>query len=278
MKLKTRLIGILLTLSIVAGCACIGGISATADSETRFTVKAPDGEPTVLTVSAPTTVKVGESFEVTLKWSDYEFIKGDYPGYPSCFSADFAFDTRYVTFKTPCDTCVTIEEATIPWIDVNDFGGGNDLGGIEATDKSVPNMQSVCLGYASIDEDDGVKETYTVKVKFVAVYPGKVTFDWNFAEFADMSFEHYSKFELSGRTFDILVEEGNGESDGLGDVNGDGNVDSLDAALVLKYDVKLVSFDESQKNTGDVNGDGGTNSLDAALILRYDANIIDRFR
>lgn len=277
MKLN-RLIGILLTLSIMASCVCVSRISATADGETTFTVKAPDGEPTVLTVSAPTTVKVGDSFEITLKWSDYAFIKGDYPGYPSCFVADFSFDTRYVTFKTPCDTCVTLEEATIPWIDACNYGGGNDLGGVEATDKSKPNMQNVSLSLVSADEDDGVKKTYTVKIKYKAVYAGVATFQWNFAEFADLCFEHYSVFDLSDRSFDIIVEDGNGESDGLGDVNGDGYVDSLDAALVLKYDVKLVSFDESQISAGDVNGDGGANSLDAALILRYDANLINSFR
>jgi len=122
MKLN-RLIGILLTLSIMASCVCVSRISATADGETTFTVKAPDGEPTVLTVSAPTTVKVGDSFEITLKWSDYAFIKGDYPGYPSCFVADFSFDTRYVTFKTNHFSVYVLVETEIKLI----YGPGDFL-------------------------------------------------------------------------------------------------------------------------------------------------------
>jgi len=59
----------------------------------------------------------------------------------------------------------------------------------------------------------------------------------------------------------------------LGDVNGDGNVDNLDAAWVLQYDAKLRPSIEN----GDVNGDGTVNSVDAALILKYDAGLISGF-
>lgn len=56
-----------------------------------------------------------------------------------------------------------------------------------------------------------------------------------------------------------------------GDVNGDGNVDSLDAAQILKYDAGII---DSITNA-DVNGDGVVNSLDAAMILKYDAGLIE---
>lgn len=60
----------------------------------------------------------------------------------------------------------------------------------------------------------------------------------------------------------------------LGDVNGDGSVDNLDAAYVLKYSANIVTFNEAQKIAADVNGDGKVNSLDAAAILKYDAGLI----
>ena len=63
----------------------------------------------------------------------------------------------------------------------------------------------------------------------------------------------------------------------LGDVNFDGNINSLDAAYVLKYDAFMLTFDDAQLLVGDVNGDNTVNSLDAAQILKYDAMIIDRF-
>ncbi len=56
----------------------------------------------------------------------------------------------------------------------------------------------------------------------------------------------------------------------LGDVNGDGTVDAIDAALVLQF---VAAFFDSISN-GDVNEDGTTNSIDAALILQFTAALI----
>lgn len=61
----------------------------------------------------------------------------------------------------------------------------------------------------------------------------------------------------------------------LGDVNGDGCVDSDDAAMILKADVGLL--DEAYVSVGDVNGDGCVDSDDAALILKYDVGLISGF-
>lgn len=59
-----------------------------------------------------------------------------------------------------------------------------------------------------------------------------------------------------------------------GDINGDGAVNSLDAALILKFDAGLASISAEQYSVGDVNTDGNLNSLDAAAVLRYDAGLI----
>lgn len=61
----------------------------------------------------------------------------------------------------------------------------------------------------------------------------------------------------------------------LGDANGDGTINSIDAALILKYDSGAnVTLDEA---AADVNGDGAVNSIDAALILKYDSGAIEKF-
>ena len=61
----------------------------------------------------------------------------------------------------------------------------------------------------------------------------------------------------------------------LGDVNGDGQVNSSDASLVLQY---AASFPVSINTVaGDVNGDGNVNSSDASLILQYAAQLIPSF-
>lgn len=63
----------------------------------------------------------------------------------------------------------------------------------------------------------------------------------------------------------------------LGDVNGDGGVDSLDAAKILQYDAGLVLLTAKALERADVNKDGGVDALDASKVLQYDADIISRF-
>lgn len=59
----------------------------------------------------------------------------------------------------------------------------------------------------------------------------------------------------------------------IGDVNGDGYTDNLDAALILKYDAGLALLGISAKEASDYNGDGLTDNLDASLILKFDAGL-----
>lgn len=59
-----------------------------------------------------------------------------------------------------------------------------------------------------------------------------------------------------------------------GDVNKDGNVDSLDASAVLKYDAGLTDLTEEQLEIADINKDGDVDSTDAAIILKHDAGLI----
>ena len=63
----------------------------------------------------------------------------------------------------------------------------------------------------------------------------------------------------------------------VGDVNGDGLVDSDDASLILKYDVGLIGEDGLNLNGADVNGDGVVDSDDASLILKYDVGLSEGF-
>lgn len=58
-----------------------------------------------------------------------------------------------------------------------------------------------------------------------------------------------------------------------GDVNGDGEVDNLDAATVLKYDAGLTRLTARQMQAADYNGDGAVDNADATCILKADAGI-----
>ncbi len=67
------------------------------------------------------------------------------------------------------------------------------------------------------------------------------------------------------------------EAEGLlGDVNGDGLVDTLDSMLILRWDAELIGADELNLKMGDANGDGLVDTLDSMLILRLDAELIEK--
>ena len=57
----------------------------------------------------------------------------------------------------------------------------------------------------------------------------------------------------------------------LGDANGDGRVNSIDAALILQFTAGLLP---SISPNADANQDGQTNSIDAAVILQFGAGLL----
>ena len=63
----------------------------------------------------------------------------------------------------------------------------------------------------------------------------------------------------------------------LGDVNGDGQVDTTDAKLVMQYDLGLVDKTALILVAADVNGDGNVDTTDAKLIMQLDLGLIDQF-
>lgn len=95
-------------------------------------------------------------------------------------------------------------------------------------------------------------------------------------------------FSLSEGTeyyFEIGVYSGQGEIEismnllekDVGDANGDGVVNNLDASLVLKYDAAIEELDDTQMLYANVNFDGKVNNVDASSILKYDAGLLDSF-
>ena len=70
-----------------------------------------------------------------------------------------------------------------------------------------------------------------------------------------------------------IVAEPNALS--LGDVNGDGEINILDATCIQKYIVQLEDFTDKQKEVADVNGDGTINIMDSTQIQKYIVQLID---
>ena len=63
----------------------------------------------------------------------------------------------------------------------------------------------------------------------------------------------------------------------IGDLNGDGKVNTADAVVVLKAAAGMITLDGTQTYVGDCNADGTVNTADAVLILKYAAGIIPDF-
>jgi len=80
--------------------------------------------------------------------------------------------------------------------------------------------------------------------------------------------------EAGPALFKLVVEEPDVI---LGDVNGDGKVNNIDATLVLRYSVGGLTEEQLAKldvSVGDVNLDGKVNNIDATIILRYSVGSI----
>ena len=76
-------------------------------------------------------------------------------------------------------------------------------------------------------------------------------------------------------TIEVTVEERTDLQ--LGDANGDGSVDSMDALAVLQHEAGLQLLTGANLNAADVDGVTGVDSMDALAILQKEAGIIDHF-
>ena len=61
----------------------------------------------------------------------------------------------------------------------------------------------------------------------------------------------------------------------VGDVNGSGEVNGLDAAALAKYVATVGTIEDKYYNAADVNDNGEVNGLDAAALAKYIANVGD---
>ena len=120
-------------------------------------------------------------------------------------------------------------------------------------------------------------------------YTGKVTAKVE-ALSADNADQTGTYTVLMGGTEGVIYEGsfyvGNGQPIKVGDVTGEGDVDSMDATCVLYYDAGLTDgaeksgkiitvSDGSTAKVGDVTGEGDVDSMDATCILYYDAGLTD---
>ncbi len=90
----------------------------------------------------------------------------------------------------------------------------------------------------------------------------------------------YQELAATGHHFENGVCTGCGQEEKtyvLGDVNGDGRINVLDAGLIVSYYTGVKTLDETQQLAADVNGDGRINVLDAGLIVSFYTGVITAF-
>ena len=78
-----------------------------------------------------------------------------------------------------------------------------------------------------------------------------------------------------GFTATFTVEVGDAPDYLLGDVDGDGKVTILDAAMIQKYAAKLITLQDVQIKAADTNADSRISVSDATKIQKYVARMID---
>ena len=59
-----------------------------------------------------------------------------------------------------------------------------------------------------------------------------------------------------------------------GDANGDGIVNSIDATMVTRHALQVLTLSDAAQSCCDVNLDGAINSIDATIITRYSLKVI----
>jgi len=64
----------------------------------------------------------------------------------------------------------------------------------------------------------------------------------------------------------------------LGDVDGNGKVDAIDASMLLQHDAKLIELKDCFLTAAEIQESGKASAVDASLILQYDAKLISNFK
>ena len=75
----------------------------------------------------------------------------------------------------------------------------------------------------------------------------------------------------------VLKVFGADENVKYGDVNNDGNINSLDSAIMSRYLLGIIEESKINFKAADLNGDGRINSVDYALLGRYLLEMISEF-
>ena len=264
--MKRRTLSLVLVLSLIIGLFCVTTVYATSTTAKGNANPATVGEASfkIELTASESTLKAGDEFTVEAKVVDITNAKGllsvDIP-----LSFDKAkFELVSYTAKFPAvwgnygksfgwEASAATEGFL--WLrsvyDGEDFTKGAKADGDISFTLNFKVLETASAGTATIEALNSDSQLFVAAAEATT---GKVLYGDG------------AKLALAIRGDGVV-----------GDVNGDGGIDSLDAAAILQYDAGLKSLDSKQKAAADVNGDGYADALDSARILQYDAGIISKF-
>lgn len=211
--------------------------------------------------------------------------------------------------NTPFACCKNLKRITVA--EGNVYFAGDSIGGLYNKDKNV--LLAVPGGYeGEYVVADGVTEIGTQafdgceyltgvvipeSVKKLGVFTfvrcpalNTATFEGNAPEigsntFYDITATAYYPAGNATWTGDVMQNYGGkitwkpaGESQQLGDPNGDGKVNAKDSTLILQYSVGILKNSATfELSFADVNKDGKINAKDSTLILQFSVGLRDSF-
>ena len=138
-----------------------------------------------LAASGPSTVYLGDSFDVAFAWNNIDFAQYR----AGSIDIYFYFDARFI--EIPTDAVALVELGNSEWENYGDAS-------VSAVSSSATADYMKLMRVAIVIPDDyqTTSSTLTVTVKFNAVALGTSEFDWFYAAIAaygDSSFEHYAE-------------------------------------------------------------------------------------
>jgi len=79
---------------------------------------------------------------------------------------------------------------------------------------------------------------------------------------------NYQYFGSADEPIQVVVKELVNEN-AKGDVNADGEINVLDALIILRAHLGLITLTEDEMLRADLNGDGNLSTLEAMIVLQY---------
>ncbi|MDE6539201.1 MAG: SH3 domain-containing protein [Ruminococcus sp.] len=176
-----------------------------------------------------------------------------------------------ITFTSP-------EVTDTPYYIINADGKKSVSMDIEGRDTTENDYRNYTLRVAltSTEYDDIVVYTDTFNVPDVNDNPDSfLKCDYNFSVDNDYSGSEWTVSSENETEKNIVIHYGNSE---MGDVNGDGFINAVDASIVsIEYSLLSTegtgTFNEHQKRSANVNKDGFIDAVDASMISIYYAEL-----